>query len=47
MDSEGQKVVAYITNGRRLLVFRHTEFPALASEQDALLTTIDWDSLPD
>jgi 8-oxo-dGTP pyrophosphatase MutT (NUDIX family) len=27
MSRETQKVVAYITNGRRLLVFEHTEFP--------------------
>jgi len=27
MSSEIQKVVAYITNGRRLLVFKHTDFP--------------------
>ena len=27
MSSEIQKVIAYITNGRRLLVFRDTDFP--------------------
>jgi 8-oxo-dGTP pyrophosphatase MutT (NUDIX family) len=27
MSSKIGKVIAYITNGRRLLVFRHTEFP--------------------